>query len=276
MGDGAIVRTLTLVKLGGSLITDKTQPLTPRYETLARLAGEVCASGLHGSLLVGHGSGSFGHVTAALHEIHRGARTAEQVAGVAATQAHAHRLHRLVVEALWKAGCRPFSVPPSASLMAVAGRPGPIEARPVATALELGLLPVTLGDVVMDSEWGASICSTEAAFEALVEALGELGWHVDRILWMGVTDGIYNRSGRTVPEIDSGNVEAVVAGLEGAAGEDVTGGMRLRLETAWRLAGKGIESRILNGLEPGVLSAALGGSEGSGTRVASTPREEPC
>ena len=261
---------LTLVKLGGSLITDKTRPLTPRFETLARLAEEIAGSGLEGSLVVGHGSGSFGHVTAAQHQIHRGARTAEQVAGVAATQAHAHRLHRLVVDTLWKSGCRPFSFAPSSGLMATGGRVGSFNARPVATALELGLLPVTFGDVVMDTEWGASICSTEEAFESLIESLGELGLEVERVLWMGATEGILDAAAATIPLVDDENVERVTGALGSTAGEDVTGGMRLRLDTAWRLAGKGIESLILNGMQPGVLSSALAGRGPGGTRVAST------
>ncbi len=272
-------RELTLVKLGGSLITDKALPLTPRIETLGRLAEEIHrgavsgtdVKGASGSLVIGHGSGSFGHVTAAQHRVHLGARDAEQVAGVAATQVHAHRLHRLVVETLWKAGCRPFSIAPSSNLMASAGRPGPFDTRPVTSALDLGLLPVTFGDVVMDSEWGASICSTEEAFESLVAGLEGTGWRVTRILWMGVTDGIYDANGSTVAEIGAANVETVLGGLstgrDRAAGEDVTGGMRLRLETAWRLAERGIESWILDGLRPGALHDALAGRRTSGTAV---------
>jgi isopentenyl phosphate kinase len=262
------MRELTLVKLGGSLITDKTRPLTPRVETLARLADEIAGSGREGSLIVGHGSGSFGHVAAARHGIRDGARTADEIAGVAATQVHAHRLHRLVVETLWRAGCRPFSCAPSSALVATAGRPGTFHVAPVVAALELGLLPVTLGDVVMDTAWGASICSTEQAFEALVAALAAAGHEVERVLWMGDTDGVLDASGASVPSIDARNAAAVERGLGTAAGQDVTGGIGLRLATARRLAERGIESWILDGLEPGVLAAALAGRRVSGTRVA--------
>jgi isopentenyl phosphate kinase len=265
------LREVTLVKLGGSLITDKERPLTPRVETLSRLAEELARAGLAGALVIGHGSGSFGHVTAARHEIHRGARTPEQVEGVAATQVHAHRLHRLVVETLWRAGCRPFSLAPSSCLTASAGRRGALDRRPLTLALELGLVPVTFGDVLMDAEWGASICSTEMAFEAIADALSGSRWRIARVLWMGATDGIWDAAGRTLPSVDASNVEVVLAGLSSgsdrAAGEDVTGGMRLRLETAWRLAGLGIESWILDGLRPEVLLAALGGERRGGTVV---------
>lgn len=258
---------LTLVKLGGSLITDKTEPLTPRLETIERLAGEIARAGLSGRLVLGHGSGSFGHPTAAAHGIQRGARTEQQVEGVAATQIHAHRLHRLVVEGLWKAGGLPFSLPPSAMLTATAGAPGRMGIAPLELALDLGLTPVTFGDVVLDDAWGASICSTEEAFEAIVAALMESGRTVERVLWMGITDGIYDGAGRPIPEITAATTASVLEALEGASGEDVTGGIRLRLQTAARLAERGVPSWILDGLDSGGLEAALAGEPRGGTRV---------
>ena len=55
------------LKLGGSLITDKTQKRTPRREVIRRLADEIATersenSELH--LVIGHGSGSFGLIAA--------------------------------------------------------------------------------------------------------------------------------------------------------------------------------------------------------------------
>lgn len=263
VGDSGI----TLVKLGGSLVTDKTVPLTPRQETLERLAAEIRAVRLTGRLVVGHGSGSFGHPTASRHGIQHGVRTPEQLEGVAATQVHAHRLHRLVAEALWKAGALPFSLAPSSMMTARAGEPGGLDVGPLVGALDLGLTPLTFGDVLMDREWGASICSTEQAFETIVEGLVSTGRTVDRVLWMGITDGVYDRSGEPVREIAAEDVSGLLEDLEGAAGQDVTGGIRLRLETAARLARRGIPSWILDGLEPGGLEAALAGRPVGGTRV---------
>ncbi len=61
---------LVVVKLGGSLITDKRTDSTLRPEVLARLCREIAAGReqLEESLMVTHGSGSFGHVAARRHE----------------------------------------------------------------------------------------------------------------------------------------------------------------------------------------------------------------
>ena len=58
---------LVFLKLGGSLITDKTQAYTARLEKLTDLARQI-ARALQTQpelrLVLGHGSGSFGHTAA--------------------------------------------------------------------------------------------------------------------------------------------------------------------------------------------------------------------
>ena len=58
---------LIFLKLGGSLITDKERPRTPRLDTLRDLSTQIAAARARDPnllLLIGHGSGSFGHVVA--------------------------------------------------------------------------------------------------------------------------------------------------------------------------------------------------------------------
>jgi isopentenyl phosphate kinase len=55
---------LVFLKLGGSLITDKDTPRSPRRDVLARLAAEILYAHRQRpqmQLVIGHGSGSFGH-----------------------------------------------------------------------------------------------------------------------------------------------------------------------------------------------------------------------
>jgi isopentenyl phosphate kinase len=58
---------IVFLKLGGSLIKDKTQPYTSRPEMLAQVAGEIQSAKSDKAdlrLVLGHGSGSFGHYAA--------------------------------------------------------------------------------------------------------------------------------------------------------------------------------------------------------------------
>ncbi|MEA2600019.1 MAG: isopentenyl phosphate kinase [Acidobacteriota bacterium] len=258
-----------LLKLGGSLITEKAREETPRREVIDRLAGEI-ARGLEDNprrLVVAHGSGSFGHVAARRHGIGQGPLTADQLAGVSRTQERAAALHQIVVAALVEAGALPFSLAPSSCVVAVAGQPVAIAEEPLLLALERGLLPVLYGDVVVDREWGASICSTERLFRLLAPRLQSNKLLICGSIWLGETDGLWDAQGRTVPRVTAETFPAALEAIGAPAGTDVTGGMRHRLETAMELARLGIPSLLANGLIPGLLERALRGEAVAGTEV---------
>lgn len=270
-------RRLVVVKLGGSLITDKTRPSTPRPEVMERLAKEIAEAlpELDGHLLLGHGSGSFGHVAASRCGLGKESfspprQPADEVQrrGLAETQDQAASLHRLVVSALLEAGLSPLGWAASSALTAREGKPRSLYIRSLLRSLEMGLLPVIYGDVVYDDAWGASICSTEQLISHLAGQLRRAGWYVEQLLWCGETDGIYDQEGHTVPRVDDGNIEAVRGLLTEARGVDVTGGMHLRLDTCRTLAKRGIASTLLNGTAPGQLRTALLGGDVTGTVVA--------
>jgi isopentenyl phosphate kinase len=260
---------ILLLKLGGSLITDKARPEAPRLEVISRLAGEIAraARAVPFRLIVGHGSGSFGHVAARQSGIASGLHSAEQLPGVSRTQERAAALHRIVIEALVEAGALPFSISPSSCVVSEAGRPAAFAAEPLRLALDRGLLPVLYGDVVTDRAWGISICSTEKLFEILACTLSEQGRTVRRALWLGETDGLYDAEGKTVPRISIGDLDRAAEAIGAPSGTDVTGGMLHRVETALALARLGIPSRLANGLVPGLLERALRGEDVPGTEV---------
>jgi isopentenyl phosphate kinase len=304
------VSEIVLVKLGGSLITDKTRPETVRAETLARLASEIASAipACRERLVVAHGSGSFGHVAAERHGLGRAGSegtsnpddhasegrkagqtaiasadqatsppgldhrlmpllTPAQALGAAVTQDRAAALHRLVIAALLAAGAAPFSLAPSSAVVAAGGIPRELFAEPLLRALAGGLLPVSYGDIVLDRERGATICSTEALFALLARALPRHGLAVRRVVWLGETDGVYDGAGRTLPRLDAASFAGARAAIGAAAGTDVTGGMLHRVEAALDLAARGIPSLIANGATPGLLARALAGDAVPGTEV---------
>lgn len=261
---------LLLVKLGGSLVTDKRSPRTLRGDVLERVASEVAAAIERGAgpLLLGHGSGSFGHDAAERYGVPEGIRSAEDLPGVVATQAAASELHAHVLSALRGAGIAAFSVAPSSSMVTIDGEPLLAAVEPVRLALVHGLTPVTYGDVVLDRRRGAAICSTETALLTYARGLLGAGHELRGACWFGDTDGVLDQAGATIERIDGHGVSAVLADVGGAAATDVTGGMRHRLETAAALARLGVPSWILDGRPPGAVQAALLGEPRGGTLVA--------
>jgi len=255
---------MIFLKLGGSLITDKARPETARLEVLARLAveiAEVRAERPELRLLLGHGSGSFGHPAAARHGTRAGAHTPDEWRGFQQVWWAAHRLQRLVLDALLQAGLPAIAFPPSSHALCEGGELIQLAAEPLTRALEAGLLPVTQGDVAFDRRWGATIVSTEQVMGFLAASLKP-----KRILLAGIEEGVYAR----YPQKDQLLAKLSRADLEqssiGGSGEvDVTGGMLEKV--AWSLsmsqADPELEMHVFSGVTPGnvrmaILGAALG------------------
>jgi isopentenyl phosphate kinase len=265
-----MARPFVLLKLGGSLITDKTRPGLARHAAIVRLARELAAATKSSRalrVLVGHGSGAFGHPAAAEGGLTAGADATRSLDAIARTQRRAAELHRIVVAALEDAGARPYSLAPSSFLIAANGRITGRFAEPVFEALDRGLLPVVYGDVVLDRKRGATIVSTEALFLMLAKEAAERRRPIARAVWLGETDGVHDGDGIRIARLSAAAAPRTARRISGASGVDVTGGMALRLRTAAVLAKAGVPSSILDGRRPGAIAGAIAGRPAGGTLV---------
>ena len=269
------IMNLQFLKLGGSLITDKRTARTPRKEVIARLTTEiesVRAANLDLKLLLGHGSGSYGHVPAKKYGTRQGVVSSEQWQGFAEVWYEAATLNRIVMETLHAAGLPAISFPASAGVTAKDGKVAVWNLAPLSAALEGGLLPVVFGDVVFDIARGGTILSTEDIFTHLARQLCPM-----RILLAGIDAGVwadFPACTQLIPEITPENWDTVAASLSGSAATDVTGGMQSKVRAMLDLAIAipGLEISIFSGEQPGNLAAALQG-ESLGTRIISNRRE---
>jgi isopentenyl phosphate kinase len=253
----------TFLKLGGSLITDKSEPRTVRQDVLDGIASEIAEwleGRTHPGLLIGHGSGSFGHFPASEHGTRTGVRTPDQWIGFAAVWAAAAELNHLVTTALQAAGIPAMSFPASAAAHAENGRIRTWDTGPIRAALAAGLVPVVYGDVAFDLAIGGTILSTEDLFTHLAA-----GFEPDRILIAGIEEGVwvdYPQRTDLIPVIDP-SAPGSRWGSAGAADDpDVTGGMRGKVAAMIALVERmpRLKVRIFGGAEPGSIKAALAGA----------------
>lgn len=248
---------LIFLKLGGSLLTDKTAVETVRPDVLARIAAEIASARAvqpEMRLVIGHGSGSFGHVAAARHGVHAGVSGAAAWAGFAEVSSAAARLNRLVGDALLAAGVPALGLQPSASALCHDGELLELATGPVEAALAAGLVPLVYGDVAFDRVRGGVIISTEQVLAYLARQL-QPQW----LLLAGDTEGVLDQEGALVPHIYPGNVADIAPLLGGSRGADVTGGMagKVRAMLALAAALPGARIRIIGGLVPGRVHSAL-------------------
>ena len=255
--------SLIYLKLGGSLITDKRNPETPRSHVLKHLSQEIAQARIDRPLLrlvLGHGSGSFGHVSARRYGTRDGVRSADEWFGFAATADAAARLTRIVAAHLLQAGLPVWSVQPSVALRCEDGDVISGPAETVRLALERGLLPLIHGDVALDSSRGGTIASTEEIFEYMAAQLPPV-----RIVLAGEVDGVYTSDPLLDPaaalleEITPRAFKSLQATFGASHATDVTGGMAAKVEQALRMvrAQAGLQVVICGGLAHGAVYAAL-------------------
>lgn len=248
---------LIFLKLGGSLLTDKTIVEALRVDVLTRLAREIAAARIENPelrLALGHGSGSFGHVAGAKHGTRSGVAGAAQWFGFAEVSDAAARLDRHVIAALLAEGVPAIGLPPSASATVVDGRITNLSTTPIGAALEAKLVPVVFGDVAFDTIRGGTIVSTEEVMDYLTAAL-QPRW----LLLAGETPGVLDLQGNVIPSLNRTNLPDYLPALGGSRGTDVTGGMVAKVTAMIELASSlpGLSIRIFSGLEPGQLSRLL-------------------
>ena len=257
---------VTLLKLGGSLITDKNKNATLRPDVLTRLASEI-----HNALeqnpqplLIGHGSGSFGHFEAKKHNTIKGVETQEQWQGFARVSTIASALNYHVANALQETGIPVLRIQPSASAIARNGVIQDMAIKPILNALDNQLVPLVHGDVAFDDELGGTIISTETVFTYLVSKLP-----VKSILLLGEVDGVYDEQKQVIPHISADNFSEIQSALGGSKGVDVTGGMLTKVQDMLNLASNPPHPDIfiVNGLVPNRLRDALLGEIVIGTRI---------
>lgn len=263
------------LKLGGSLITDKRATEVVRHDVLNRLAGEIAEAHRANPtlpLVIGHGSGSFGHVHASRYGTREGVSNTEGWLGFARTGDAAARLNRIVTAALLEAGVPAWSLQPGAMVRARDGTIAHGLADSVIGALVHGLVPVLFGDVILDDRRGGTIASTEEVFEWLLPVL-----QPQRIVLAGEVDGIFSAdplldpSATRIPLLTPATVADIQAGLGGSYGVDVTGGMVAKVAQAVQMVASllGLEVVICSGLKAGQIATALRAPEATiGTRIA--------
>lgn len=264
---------LVFLKLGGSLITDKTRAYTVRTERLEALAAEIksaIASDPGLRLLVGHGSGSFGHFAVKNHlqGLELPPKGGADKAGVEAywrgyseVWYRAAQLNHHVMEAMHKADIPTLALQPSAMVKAADGTIASWDLTTVRAALETSLVPVIYGDIVIDSVRGSTVLSTEALMIHLAREL-----RPNRILLAGLEDAVwadYPSRGRPIARITPRSYAGVAGQLGGSHGTDVTGGMKAKVEEMLELVQRmpGLTVRILSGEQAGNVARALAGEE---------------
>ncbi len=252
----------TFLKLGGSLITNKDIPYSPRRQVIKRVGIEIfkfMENNPDHRLLIGHGSGSFGHAAAAATHTIRGVKSREDWLGFQGVWWAAHRLNQIVCEILIEVGLPVIAMPASAAAMTKNRNIVNWCSEPIERAIEGGLIPVIYGDVILDTGIGGTILSTEELFSYLIPSIAP-----EWVLLAGSDAGVFRdfpQNHDLIDLISPQSVKLSQFSLEKSAHQDVTGGMAAKVKEMLQIveAHPEIKVQIFSGEIPENISKALSG-----------------
>ncbi|MGC8496733.1 MAG: isopentenyl phosphate kinase [Thermoplasmata archaeon] len=245
---------MIIIKLGGSVITDKAKYRKFRTETVRKLIAELPGS----DLIIVHGAGSFGHIISKRYALHNGLN-AQNTLEFVRVQNDMIELNLNIMKLLFESDIPAISLPVHSFHV----YNGEFNFDIFERFLKLGFVPVTYGDIILNSEKKVAICSGDYLVEKLAEH-----FKPEHVIFVTDVDGIYTKNpklykdAKFIKELsleDSIDTEMVV--------DDVTGGILGKLETIKRIMGNAGSVTIVNGLVPGRVKNTILKNETLCTRI---------
>ena len=255
---------VTIVKLGGSAITNKTLDCTPDVGTIQSSIRQL--SSYRAPLVLLHGAGSYGHPIVRRAHLHEGLRSKSQLRAIAETELFLDQLSRIIQVSLLREN-RPFvPLKPMSFLTMRNGRIDNLFIEPLIRAIEVGMIPIIHGDLAFDSKRGVSVISADQLASRLGREL-----KAACVLFGCDVDGVFKddpksaRQSERISIVDKNNARQILTRLRKDASRDVTGGIYGKVREALALSRKGHTCFIFNLRKKGLLTEALAGNFGSGT-----------
>lgn len=259
------MESIILIKLGGSIITDKTIPYTPNIPIIKELANVLTS--VDKPLIIAHGSGSFGHTSAQLYGGKKGYTSKE---GIAKLCFDASWINHIVMDVLIKKHLPAVSLRPMSMMQTNSGILTHHLFENIEELLKQKLIPVVYGDVMIDTSWNTTIFSGEKILSEIADYLLTKSYFVEKVIEIGNTDGFYDKEKKTVKKITPETWENLKNNVFETNTPDVTGGMIHKVEEALLLVKKGIPTYLVNGNNSTAVKDALLSSSFAGTRISTS------
>jgi isopentenyl phosphate kinase len=261
------------IKFGGSFISPKRNQrevlLGARIQNAARqiraALDHAAKNGSAISLVIGHGAGRFGHAPAKQFGARKGYTEQFGWTPLPVIREAMMRMNLRFIEHCRHGGLLPLTVSPFAIAEGRGGRLCQLHTATIRQLLKKGQIPLIHGDIILDSQQGFGIASTEELLSQLCDEI-----RFDRIIMLTDVDGVHDGDGATIPLITPKNIDGHLGSLGGSRGPDVTGGMADKVKNLLRMveSGRAKEARIMT-VVPGSrhLFEAILGNGHAGTTI---------
>ncbi|MFW9937636.1 MAG: type 2 isopentenyl-diphosphate Delta-isomerase [Candidatus Thorarchaeota archaeon] len=267
-----------LLKLGGSLLTDKNKPFSIREDVIENSINQIIRS--KQKLILIHGGGSFGHPVAKKYSISKGYNKSikNQVLGLSETHEAMNKLNTLIVNKFLEKQYPVIQFQTSSIFFKNSQKISVRSIEVIEAALNIGLLPILYGDIILDSKGSFSIISGDQIILELCQNLQK--YNVSKVIFAIEKDGIFIQSTNNdksnvilVSEITSDKLDDLKLAKLGEK-IDVTGSIRGKIDVIKKICIKNIPVQIINGLKEDYIMNALNSKDVISTKIDPAKRDK--
>jgi isopentenyl phosphate kinase len=242
---------MILIKLGGSIITNKEKPLSVRKSTIDKIAKSLRK--LDEPFIVVHGGGSFGHYWSVRYDMHTRPAVYNQH-GVAVIKNSMVSLNKIVLDSFLKNRLNPYCLPPTDFMSS--NKPIIKKIKEIEKIAKSNLVPVTFGDALWYGKKKSYILSGDRIMTILAKTI-----RPRLSIFVLNVDGVFSdlKTKKLIHEMKGQRLQVSEIPM------DVTGGMKRKLEEATRISRLGLDIFFVNGNKPQRIVDAIKKKKFEGT-----------
>lgn len=265
---------IILLKLGGSLLTDKDKPFSIREDVVKSAIRQIIDA--NKKIILIHGGGSFGHPLAKKYEITAGINPEipNQILGLTETHQSMNKFNSFIINLLLELNYPALSIQTSSIFIKDSQTISTYSIDIIETALDLDILPILYGDIILDKQGSFSIISGDKIILELCKNLNK--YKVSKVIFTMETDGIYvedKGKNKLLTECYVNDLDRLKLSNLGQK-IDVTGGIKGKLNMINKICKYNIPVHLINGLEKENILRALKSQEFKSTVIKPIKLEE--
>ncbi len=227
---------MILIKLGGSIITNKEKPLSPRKKSIDKIVRAL--KKIDESIIVVHGGGSYGHYWSVKYNMHTKPAN-YNTHGVSVVKNSMVELNKIILDSFLKNKLNPYCLPPTDFIFG--NKPIIKKVKEIEKIAKTNLIPITFGDALWFGKKKSYILSGDKIMSVLANILKPR-----LCVFVLNVDGLYSdpKTKKLIREL-KGEKPLIIK-----SSKDVTGGMKRKVDEATKISKNGMNVFFVNGNKP--------------------------
>ncbi|MFB3152426.1 MAG: isopentenyl phosphate kinase [Nitrosopumilaceae archaeon] len=242
---------MLLLKLGGSVITNKEKPLSARTKTIDNIVSKL--KRIDEPIVIVHGGGSYGHYWSVKFGMHTKPAKYDNK-GVAIVKKSMVDLNKIILDSFLKNKLNPYGLPPTDFVSG--NKPIPKKIKEIKKIASSGLIPITYGDALWYGKKKSYILSGDKIMTMLAKVL-----RPRLSIFLLNVDGLFLdfKQKKLINDINDEKPSFT------KISNDVTGGMKRKVDEASKISKMGLKVFFTNGNKPERIINAIKRNKFEGT-----------